>query len=195
MELNYKSITLKSFTELEIEDEVRWMTVETQWMREDTPWEEPESIDPVDLRKQMQEIMTNDYQSFVQSRSEIFVKEKHIGFVTIYPLTTADYYFEHQDTEQKYEYAVGVEICEPAFWGCGYGTEALTAWVHFWENQGIKVLYLETWSGNNRMIKCAEKCGFSLLGQKTQTHVVENEYVHSLLFQIDFIKEQKDLQY
>ena len=91
-------IYLKDFTEHEIEDEIRWMTTETEWIKADTPWE-PERT------------------------------------------------------------AVGIEICDSSFWNKGYGTEALKEWIKYCFASGEKEIYLETWSGNNRMIKCAEKCG------------------------------------
>jgi RimJ/RimL family protein N-acetyltransferase len=60
----------------------------------------------------------------------------------------------------------GIDICESAFWGRGIGTEALGLWIgYLFANLDLHRIGLETWSGNERMIRCARKCGFTEEGR------------------------------
>ena len=178
-------IILKDFTEQEIEDEIRWMTSETKWMEADTPWESIEPADADELRKEMSDLVKEDLEGFVQSRKEIFIDDHHIGFVSMYPLDTSEY-GEILPLAEKEEQkiAVGIEICESSSWNKGYGTEALKVWIDHCFQLGFKEVYMETWSGNNRMIRCAEKCGFKLIGKIMGTHTVGEMQVDSMLYRV-----------
>ena len=39
MKIEYKDIILRDMTEADIEDDIRWNTVETDWANWDAPWE------------------------------------------------------------------------------------------------------------------------------------------------------------
>lgn len=56
--------------------------------------------------------------------------------------------------------AIGIDICEPHLWGNGIGTNALRAFMNYYFENGEEELYIQTWSGNVRMLRCAEKLGF-----------------------------------
>lgn len=178
-------IYLKDFTEHEIEDEIRWMTTETEWIKADTPWEPVEPVDEEELRNEFSEIVKESLEDFVWSRKEVFVDDHHIGFVSRYPLETSEYEDAFPlGAKEPERTAVGIEICESSFWNKGYGTEALKEWIKYCFASGEKEIYLETWSGNNRMIKCAEKCGFKLYAKVTGTHMIGAEQFDSLLFRV-----------
>ena len=51
MEIKYQDVILRDFRESDIEDEIRWMNIDTAWMKADTPWEEFEPSDPEELRQ------------------------------------------------------------------------------------------------------------------------------------------------
>ena len=44
MEIKYKNIILRDYRESDIDDEVRWNTVETAWALWDGPWEMEERL-------------------------------------------------------------------------------------------------------------------------------------------------------
>lgn len=178
-------ITLRDFTEHEIEDEIRWMTTETEWIKADTPWESIEPTDADELRKELSDIVKESLEDFVWSRKEVFVDNHHIGFVSKYPLNTSEYVetFPLGNNESE-RTAVGIEICESVFWNKGYGTEALKEWLKYCFKSEEKEIFLETWSGNKRMIKCAEKCGFKLCEKVSGTHMIGSEQYDSLLYRI-----------
>ena len=39
MEFKFRNVVLRDMGEADIEDEIRWNTVETQWAQWDAPWE------------------------------------------------------------------------------------------------------------------------------------------------------------
>ncbi len=75
---------------------------------------------------------------------------QHIGWVI--------YYEYDQDDKTAF---VGIDIPEPENWGKGLGTEALSLLIdHLFEYLDLIEIRTATWTGNGRMIRCAEKCGF-----------------------------------
>ena len=176
-------VLLRDFTIQDIEDEIRWMTEQTEWIKSDTPWEDIEPIDIQELRSELQDIADNSLDGFVQNRKEIMVNGHHIGFVSLYPMTLDEYDdILPIDDKDKEKTAVGIEICEPSFWNQGYGTKALNMWLEYCFKQGIKEVFLETWSGNFGMIKCAGNCGFNRVGIIKNNHMVDGRTVDNILF-------------
>lgn len=70
---------------------------------------------------------------------------------------TVSYYWECRPTRWL---ECGIGIYDPRFWNGGYGTEAVELWVGFlFENVDVPRIGMTTWSGNRRMMRCAEKRG------------------------------------
>ncbi len=151
----------------DIADEIRWFKEETAWIKADTPWESVVPIDEQELKNQVLDVISSTRPADLRSRLEIETQGKHIGFVCSYPL---DYNFEPiqygkaEGNAKKY-CALGIEICEPAFWGKGLGRQVLAATIRYYQDNGFNDFYLETWSGNTRMLKCAQKLGFYICKQ------------------------------
>lgn len=164
MEIRHGKITLRDYCETDIEDEIRWMNEETAWITADTPWEEIVPVDPDELRANMMAMIESMPPDALRYRMEIMFGERHIGFVCSYPImedySPVDYETLTEDT--RLIWGLGIEICEPDYWHRGIGTEALAAWIQYFQDNGRNVLYLETWSGNLPMMRCAEKLGFTV---------------------------------
>lgn len=93
-----------------------------------------------------------------------------IGIVT--------YYWESKDTRWL---EAGIVIYSPDHWSGGYGTEALSLWVDFlFENLDIGRVGITTWSGNPRMMRCAEKVGMQLEGRMRKCRYYEGVYYDSI---------------
>lgn len=167
VEISYKNIVLRDFCESDIADEIRWSNVETAWMTADTPWEPVVPIDKNEPEAQMLRIISETPADALRPRLEIEAEGKHIGFVCSYPLGEDFEPVTHRRAaDAKIRCALGIEICEPAFWGRGLGARALAAAITYYQNNGFKHFYLETWSGNKRMLKCAERFGFYVANKK-----------------------------
>lgn len=93
-----------------------------------------------------------------------------IGMVT--------YYWESQATRWL---EAGIVIYSSEYWSGGYGTEALSLWVGFlFQNLTIARVGITTWSGNPRMIRCAEKVGMQLEGRMRKCRYYQGVYYDSI---------------
>ena len=188
MMISFNKIVLRDQTKNDIDDEIRWMTEETGWIKADTPWEPVIQIDPEQLKKQMMQNISRLNPGSVRNRLEITVAGRHIGFVSVYPFESSAIQIPVQSASEKK--AVGIEICEPAFRNRGYGTDALRAWIHYCLEQSPSDIYLETWSGNTGMIRCAEKCGFMLYERQPEKHMVDGHPVDVLIYRLNNDKQE-----
>lgn len=153
-------IILRDMKEEDIEDYLRWFFDEegglTEWLFWDAPWEEKIQLD----RDEERASWTDYYQSVkdepkdtLRYKFEIEVDGKHIGWVSAY--VDLDY-LENPDNTL----AIGIDIPERQFWGNGIGTEALTMFMDYYHKHGLDKFFIQTWSGNERMLKVIKKLGF-----------------------------------
>ncbi len=64
---------------------------------------------------------------------------------------------------------IGICIPEEEHWGKGYGTEAVSLFLKLlFDSFGLETIRTATWTGNERMVRCAGKVGFT--NQKTLPH-------------------------
>ena len=86
------------------------------------------------------------------------VDGQHIGWCSYYNF----------DQEEKSAF-VGLSLPEQENWGKGYGTEALRLLLdHLFESLDLQTIQTATWTGNKRMVRCAQKAGFT--NQKIMPH-------------------------
>lgn len=86
------------------------------------------------------------------------VDGQHIGWVNYY----------NWDQEEKSAF-IGICIPEEENWGKGYGTEAVSLFLNFlFDSFGLNTIRTATWTGNKRMVRCAQKAGFT--NQKIMPH-------------------------
>ena len=166
MQIKYKNVTLRDMRESDIDDEIRWSTVETQWSLWDAPWEMEEELanfDPEAHRKKELEWLSKPRPDHRLSLEIETADGVHIGSVSSYCI---DDELEWQgqipgDVDRKtLRWAVGIDIEDSAYWSGGWGTQALTAYLLYHLSEGYTRLYTQTWSGNLRMVGLAEKLGF-----------------------------------
>lgn len=177
MEIKYQDVILRDFRESDIEDEIRWMNIDTAWMKADTPWEEFEPSDPDELRQIWMDNIQNMPPDALRWRLEIEVDGKHIGFVSAYFVDENFEWISFMDVKEdtKVHRALGIEICEPDYWCRGIGAKALSAFMQYHSEHGGSDYVLETWSGNHRMVKCAEKLGFTVCKRDVGIREVNGE--------------------
>ena len=79
------------------------------------------------------------------------VNGQHLGWVNCY----------QWDHEEKSVF-IGICIPEEAYWGKGYGTEAVSLFLkHLFDSFDLNTIRAATWTGNKRMVRCAQKAGFT----------------------------------
>ena len=184
MEIAYKDIVLRDYREADITDDIRWMNVEIDWIRADTPWAPIEKVDAEQLRADMKEYIATLPEDALRWRLEIEYQGRHIGFVSSYLLDEHfDWVPPHEVGDpMSFRRALSVAICAADMWNKGLGTQALRAFMQYYRDEaGIDEFYLETWSGNHRMMRCAEKLGFRTCHKEPGVHTVSGKKYDALI--------------
>ena len=79
--------------------------------------------------------------------------------------------------------SVGISICESGYWGRGICTEAMLLWIgYLFANLELDEINTSMWSGNLRMMRCAEKCGFKLVERVPNCREVRGQLYDGLNF-------------
>ena len=91
---------------------------------------------------------------------------------------TVNYYWENELTKWL---EAGIGIYRSEYWNGGYGTEALSLWVeHLFRTLDIPRVGITTWSGNERMMRAAEKIGMILEGRLRKCRYYNGHYYDSI---------------
>jgi RimJ/RimL family protein N-acetyltransferase len=80
--------------------------------------------------------------------------------------------------------ALGIIIYDPSYWGKGYATGALSLWQEYlWDAMPDSWrMDIETWSGNEGMMRVASKLGYKLEGRFTDARKVDGRYYDGLRY-------------
>ena len=192
--IRYKDIVLRDLIEADVDDWIRWETVQTEWMDWDGPDLEAAPFVEEEFRAECAELLKASRTGF-RSFFELDGNGKHIGKVSSYA-TAAD--FRHLTWSEARElgefwFTLGLVICENDLWGKGLGTQALTAVCRHFINAGKTNLRLQTWSGNIRMVRCAEKVGFVEINRIVGNRHIRGGVYDGLTFQLDLDRFHKFL--
>lgn len=190
MEIRYKDIVLRDARESDIEDEIRWNTVETQWALWDAPWEMEEEIarfNPEAYRARAMAELAREPEGFRWHFELDTAEGVHIGGVNAYLIDGSYDWIAEKDVRpgQPVYAALGIEIEESAYWSRGLGTRALEAFALYFMENGRTDLYLQTWSGNTRMVRCAKRLGFVICRRKPGIRHVRGVDYDGLTFRLD----------
>jgi len=102
----------------------------------------------------------------------IEVDEQIIGHVS--------YYWECESTRWL---EMGVVIFDSCYWSKGIGRKALSSWItHLFENLIIERVGLTTWSGNPRMMECAQKLGLKQEACLRKVRYYQGKYYDSVKY-------------
>lgn len=189
MEIKYQNIVLRDMRESDIDDEIRWNTAETGWAQWDAPWEMEEELRAFDPEKHRREELEWIALPKPEHRLSLEVDAGgvHIGSVSAYCID-GDFNCRKLSPGEDLSglsWAVGIDICESAYWSGGWGTRALTAFVKYHLEEGYVNLYTQTWSGNIRMVGLAEKLGFRECCRKEGIRQVRGGIYDGLTFRLD----------
>ncbi len=184
MKIEFENIVLRDMMESDIEDYVRWFTTETKWSDTDAPWEPIESDEETERNswREYYEYAKDIPDDVCRPKFEIEWNGKHIGWVSSYRIDENYEWIGQPEEGQTFYYAIGIDICESDVWGNGVGTNALCAFMNYYFENGVDELYIQTWSGNIRMIRCAEKLGFKECNRNVGIREVGGEKYDGLTF-------------
>lgn len=186
MEIRCQDLILRDMIESDIDDYVRWFTTDTEWSTWDASCEQQE-YDPESERRGWTEYYNAVKcmpEKAMRWKFEIEHSGKHIGWVSAYLIDEAYNYITFADATdgQKIYRAVGIDICEPNVWGNGLGTIALGEFIKYYFKFGFESIYIQTWSGNTRIIRCAKKLGFTLCNCHKGKHELNGKKYDELTF-------------
>ena len=188
MKIEYKDIILRDMTEADIEDDIRWNTVETDWSNWAAPWEPLPDISDTDSYRKKELLKLAEPKDKIRWGFEIETAEgNHIGTVNSYMINENFEWISVKDIKpgDKAFRTVGISICESSFCGKGFGTKALAAFINYYLENGEDEIYCQTWSGNIRMVKCAEKLGFEICKRKIDYREVNGKKYDGLTFKLN----------
>lgn len=193
MNISFDGIILRDYQLSDVEDEVRWTNSDTAWFYANTPWMTIEPVNPEELRADMIQIMAKQAEDAIRWRFEIEVAGQHIGMVSSYYLdknfepTPWNSIDQQKNAEENCSVrGLGIEICEMDFWGKGIGGKALTAFMEYYRSLGERQFLLETWSGNRRMLGCAQKLGFMEVKRQRGAYAVDGKEYDGLVLEKRF---------
>lgn len=80
---------------------------------------------------------------------------------------------------------LSIFIGEKGFWGNGYGSDAINAFTKYLFNRwNLNRIEVDTWDGNERAVKCYEKCGFKVEGRLRKARFVDGQYRDEIILGI-----------
>lgn len=181
MEIIGKRLKLRPFQENDIEDYIRWMTVETEWMEWDAPWEE-DDFDADAYRNACFARLEKNAPLSVYSTREIALlgTGQHIGRINTYQIDD-----DFQSAKEGKNLAIGMDIFDPACRNLGFGTEAWLLFIHHLLVNGVEDVYTQTWSGNMHVQALMHKVGFQLVHIDRAYQVVKGQKVDRLTFRLN----------
>ncbi len=179
-------IVLRDMIESDIEDYVRWFTTEIEWSDWDAPWE------PVDSTEEAERESWTAYCGSVKDlppetprqKFEIELDGRHVGWVSRY------YDLDYVENPEKIP-AVGIDIPEQNARGSGAGTEALRQFIDYLKAHGARRVFTQTWSGNVRMLRVAEKLGFVPYACAKDLRTVRGRKYDALTLKLDLFPEER----
>ncbi|MEH6940712.1 GNAT family N-acetyltransferase [Bacillus sp. JJ722] len=75
----------------------------------------------------------------------------------------------------------GIVTYDKKYWNGGYGSEAYALWIDYlFENTRLHRLGMSTWSGNERMIRVAEKLGMQVEARIREARIVDGKYYDAI---------------
>lgn len=189
MEIKFENIILRDMVKSDIEDYVRWFTLEREWENWDAPWEiEDTSIDTerkswTEYYESVKDIPNDE----LRWKFEIEWNGRHMGWVSSYMINEGFAWIGADAIQpgQTVYRAIGISICEPDVWGNGIGTNALRGFINYYVENGVNELYTQTWSGNVRMLRCAAKLGFVECNRYICKRQVEGKVYDALTFRLE----------
>lgn len=166
MQLKNDKIILRYIKESDIENYIKWTTIDTEWQNWDAPWEWPND-------EYLKRLKASLKQEPNDSRLQITtLSGEHIGSVNSYHING-----------DKNKLAIGIGIPPLEARKKGYGIAALTVFMeHLFKSR--EILYTQTWSGNLPMVLVAEKLGFVEIERINDLREVNGKKYDALTFAI-----------
>lgn len=163
-------VILRDWLPSDVEVYLHWRT-HGEWRQWDAPWEVgSDSMTPEAESKCRAWFasLSEEEAPSPRKRAIITTREgKPLGWVNRY-----------SPKDRPADWHVGIDICEDAYLNRGLGTEALRLWLDYlFETSDLHRISLATWSFNERMMRVAEKTGFTCEGRRRELREWQGERI------------------
>lgn len=188
-------VLLRDMVPSDIDDYLRWETVETEWQLWDAPWDYEDRSDAEQraelarYREVLERRLAHDAalaDDEPRERFEICLDDAedpalatHVGGLGSYLLDDA-FCIDESGAHR----AIGVDLCDQRARGRGHGKTATRLFIGYFREQGLDELYCQTWSGNERMIGLARGLGFEECCRKPGIRRVRGGVYDGLTFRL-----------
>lgn len=185
-------VILRDFVREDIEDRIRWETVETEWLLWDAPWEleEEEPFSPDAYRdKMLRQLSTEKDPSRMRRSFQICINNgtrTHIGWCNSYNID-ANYDY----TDENGYCTIGIDIPEQSARRQGYATAAWKLFIEYLLSNGVEDIYTQTWSGNERVLGLIRKMGFEECARQVNYRMVRGQSYDGLTFKLNISSFRK----
>ena len=189
--LQNDKVILRDLLPEDIPSRIRWETVETEWQNWDAPWEY-EGLTDVQRQASMQVYLHSLHDRIAKiaalppdaprSQLQIVVNDgsqKYIGWCSSYRIDAQ--YCYHPNGSLC---AIGIDIPAMDARRKGYGYAALSLFIDYLRRCGESTLYLQTWSGNLRMLGLAHKLGFREVDRKVGIRTIRGQSYDALTLRL-----------
>lgn len=141
-----------------------------EWVRWYTPYKPIEKSTWDEFETEQKWEIAESLKYRIPQKLAIEADDKFIGFVRRYWIDKNTNWLN-----------IGICIYDPNYWDGGYGTESFRLWMRFLFNEtDIVRLGISTWSGNERMLRLAEKLGMVHEGRIRKALLVNGQYYDSV---------------
>ncbi len=175
MKLSGSKVQLRDFTEADLDLFRKWNSGHHKWMEFDAPYYARLNSNQLENRIEQLRLQV-DSDNIVKVRSKLVIADKDQPNTF---LGTVGWYWQSKETNWI---SIGIAIYDEKDWHKGYGYEAMGLWIKYLFNAlpDIVRLDLRTWSGNNRMMRLAEKLGFKEEARFRKARIVNGNYYDSM---------------
>lgn len=187
MEIIDDKVILRDFIESDVDDWIRWNTVDTEWQLWDAPWEYDEggnAFDPVQYRAEVLQWLAEEKDdNRVRSSFQVCVNDSartHIGVCNSYKID-GDFDYTAGDGLRT----IGINIPPLSARRRGYATAAWRLFINYLMIHGAAEIYTQTWSGNERVIGLIQKLGFEERGRRRGARRVRGRAYDALTFRLN----------
>ena len=173
LQVNGQKIKLRGWHLEDLEVFKHWQKPGHQWQELDGPYYRSDKDQSEELTEALRhKIVQNDFASPPMRLVIADISNNQL-------IGTVSSYWESVET---YWLCIGITIFEPKNWGQGVGQEALGLWIEFlFKNRPELVrLDMRTWSGNQGLMRLAEKLGFKQEACFRMARVVDGRYFDGL---------------
>ena len=160
-------VTIRPAQENELQALYQWVTADEQWTRFNGPY----------FPYATPTLAQFEQNTFARLRAG---DDMQLIIYAGKPVGSVGYYWECESTRWL---EMGVIIYDARYWGKGIAQRALTQWIQrLFAKLEIQRVGLTTWSGNPRMMACAEKLGLQQEARLRKVRYYQGQYYDSLKY-------------